>query len=200
MGATEDSRRATSLPSPLVSASLSLVVSHVPFSLLVRAWCLTTDDVRFVMMWISFLINLFVVKGRRFVKGAQILAADFSKNVKFCPKKNRTPTTKNESSQERRGICGKKNGTKRSRLVSQKSAPFSKSSKSRKEAPLRFPETVFGREGVNDVEKRLRWSSYAAARVLYSTFLLHYLAVFGGVLDDHRHFCVWFLFYFPSLV
>lgn len=109
MGATEDSRRATSLPSPLVSASLSLVVSHVPFSLLVRAWCLTTDDVRFVMMWISFLINLFVVKGRRFVKGAQILAADFyqKKNVKFCPK-NRTPTTKNESSQERRGICGKK--------------------------------------------------------------------------------------------
>ena len=55
-------------------------------------------------------------------------------------------------------------------------------------------------EGVNDVEKRLRWSSAAAARVLYSTFLLHYLAVFGGVLDDHRYFCVWFLFYFPSLV
>ena len=94
MGATEDYRRATSLPSPLVSASLSLVVSHVPFSLLVRAWCLTTDDVRFVMMWISFLINLFVVKGRRFVKGAQILAADFyQKMSSFVP---RTPTTKNE--------------------------------------------------------------------------------------------------------
>lgn len=87
MGATEDSRRATSLPSPLVSASLSLVVSHVPFSLLVRAWCLTTDDVRFVMMWISFLINLFVVKGRRFVKGAQILAADFyQKMSSFVPR------------------------------------------------------------------------------------------------------------------
>ena len=88
MGATEDSRRATSLPSPLVSASLSLVVSHVPFSLLVRAWCLTTDDVRFVMMWISFLINLFVVKGRRFVKGAQILAADFyQKMSSFVPRR-----------------------------------------------------------------------------------------------------------------
>ena len=87
-GATEDSRRATSLPSPLVSASLSLVVSHVPFSLLVRAWCLTTDDVRFVMMWISFLINLFVVKGRRFVKGAQILAADFyQKMSSFVPRR-----------------------------------------------------------------------------------------------------------------
>ena len=87
-GATEDSRRATSLPSPLVSASLSLVVSHVPFSLLVRAYrCLTTDDVRFVMMWISFLINLFVVKGRRFVKGAQILAADFyQKMSSFVPR------------------------------------------------------------------------------------------------------------------
>ena len=59
---------------------------------------------------------------------------------------------------------------------------------------IRFTDT-FGREGVNDfeIEKRLRLS-YAAARVLYSTFLLHYLAVFGGVLDDHRHFCVWFLF------
>ncbi len=88
MGATEDCRRATSLPSPLVSASLSLVVSHVPFSLLVRAWCLTTDDVRFVMMWISFLINLFVVKGRRFVKGAQILAADFyQKMSSFVPRR-----------------------------------------------------------------------------------------------------------------
>ena len=65
---------------------------------------------------------------------------------------------------------------------------------------IRFTDT-FGREGVNDfeIEKRLRLS-YAAARVLYSTFLLHYLAVFGGVLDDHRHFCVWFLFYFSSLV
>lgn len=38
-----------------------------------------------------------------------------------------------------------------------------------------------------------------ARSVLY-TLLLHYLAVFGGVLDDHRHFCVWFLFYFSSLV
>ena len=200
MGATEDSRRATSLPSPLVSASLSLVVSHVPFSLLVRAWCLTTDDVRFVMMWISFLINLFVVKGRRFVKGAQILAADFyQKMSSFVPRIEHQQRKMNNLRNDGEFV-EKKNGTKRSRLVSQKSAPFSKSSKSRKEAPLRFPETVFGREGVNDVEKRLRWSSYAAARVLYSTFLLHYLAVFGGVLDDHRHFCVWFLFYFPSLV
>ena len=97
----------------------------------------------------------------------------------------------------------KKWNQKESTCVTKK-CTFSKSSKSRKEAPLRFPETVFGREGVNDVEKRLRWSSYAAARVLYSTFLLHYLAVFGGVLDDHRlisasGFCSIFLPWFELL-
>ena len=130
MGATEDSRRATSLPSPLVSASLSLVVSHVPFSLLVRAWCLTTDDVRFVMMWVSFLINLFVVKGRRFVKGAQILAADFylEKMSSFVPRRIETPVTKNEESEERRGNFEKKMEPKGVDLCLTKSAPFSKSS------------------------------------------------------------------------
>jgi hypothetical protein len=55
-------------------------------------------------MWISFLINLFVVvKGRRFVlfssiKGAQILAADFylEKMSSFVPRRIETPVTKNE--------------------------------------------------------------------------------------------------------
>ena len=126
MGATEDSRRATSLPSPLVSASLSLVVSRVPFSLLVRALVLW----RFVMMWISFLINLFVVKGRRFVKGAQILAADFylEKMSSFVPRRIETPVTKNEESEERRGNFEKKMEPKGVDLCLTKSAPFSKSS------------------------------------------------------------------------
>lgn len=118
-GATEDSRRATSLPSPLVSASLSLVVSHVPFSLLVRAWCLTTDDVRFVMMWISFLINLFVVKGRRFVKGAQILAADFyQKMSSFVPRIEHQQRKMNNLRND--GEFEKKWNQKESTFVSQK--------------------------------------------------------------------------------
>ena len=199
MGATEDSRRATSLPSPLVSASLSLVVSHVPFSLLVRAWCLTTYDVRFVMMWISFLINLFVVKGRRFVKGAQILAADFyQKMSSFVPRIEHQQRKMNNLRND--GEFWKKNGEQKESTCVTKKCTFCKVVVKKISTTTIFPETVFGREGVNDVEKRLRWSSYAAARVLYSTFLLHYLAVFGGVLDDHRHFCVWFLFYFSSLV
>ena len=199
MGATEDSRRATSLPSPLVSASLSLVVSHVPFSLLVRAWCLTTDDVRFVMMWISFLINLFVVKGRRFVKGAQILAADFyQKMSSFVPRIEHQQRKMNNLRND--GEFWKKNGEQKESTCVTKKCTFCKVVVKKISTTTIFPDTVFGREGVNDVEKRLRWSSYAAARVLYSTFLLHYLAVFGGVLDDHRHFCVWFLFYFSSLV
>ena len=120
-GATEDSRRATSLPSPLVSASLSLVVSHVPFSLLVRAWCLTTDDVRFVMMWISFLINLFVVKGRRFVKGAQILAADFyQKMSSFVPRMNTNNEQRKMNNLRNDGEFEKKWNQKESTFVSQK--------------------------------------------------------------------------------
>jgi hypothetical protein len=88
------------------------------------------------MMWISFLINLFVVvKGRRFVlfssiKGAQILAADFylEKMSSFVPRRIETPVTKNEESEERRGNFEKKMEPKGVDLCLTKSAPFSKSS------------------------------------------------------------------------
>ena len=105
------------------------------------------------MMWISFLINLFVVvKGRRFVlfssiKGAQILAADFylEKMSSFVPRRIETPVTKNEESEERRGNFEKKWNQKESTCVSQKVHLF-QSRRQENKHHYDFRTQYFGRE------------------------------------------------------
>ena len=115
--------------------------------------CARTGAWRFVMMWISFLINLFVVvKGRRFVlfssiKGAQILAADFylEKMSSFVPRRIETPVTKNEESEERRGNFEKKWNQKESTCVSQKVHLF-QSRRQENKHHYDFRTQYFGRE------------------------------------------------------
>ena len=95
-------------------------------------------------------------------------------------------------------FVGKKWNQKESTCVTKK-CTFFKVVKVKKRSTTDFRKQYLV-EGVND-EKKITGVVVRRARVLYSTFLLHYLAVFGvaswmilGILGAG------FLFYFPSLV